>query len=141
VHEDGGISNFPVSPAAWVEQHAVDGERRTSSRVRNMMLGGADTFTNRGEHAAARTRSPTNFRGFIVPAHCPRRNIKGLRRCSGRPEVKNRLHRKGRFWRKADHWWPSDATIASTDPRPLLADTVAKVENRTGPKIPRKLIF
>ena len=36
--------------AARVEQHAAAGELWTSSTVRDMMLGGADTFSDRGEH-------------------------------------------------------------------------------------------
>ena len=50
VHEDGDISGIAVNLAARVEQHAVAGELWTSSTVRDMMLGGADTFSDRGEH-------------------------------------------------------------------------------------------
>jgi class 3 adenylate cyclase len=50
VHEDGDISGIAVSLAARVEQHAGERELWTSSTVRDMMLGGPDTFTDRGEH-------------------------------------------------------------------------------------------
>jgi class 3 adenylate cyclase len=50
VHEDGDISGIAVNLAARVEQHARGGELWASSTVRDMMLGGAATFTDRGEH-------------------------------------------------------------------------------------------
>jgi class 3 adenylate cyclase len=50
VHDDGDISGIAVNLAARVEQHAAAGELWTSSTVRDMMLGGADTFGDRGEH-------------------------------------------------------------------------------------------
>lgn len=51
VHESGDISGIAVNLAARVEQHAGAGELWTSSTVRDMMLGGAETFIDRGEHA------------------------------------------------------------------------------------------
>lgn len=50
VHDDGDISGIAVNLAARVEQHAAAGELWASSTVRDMMLGGTDTFTDRGEH-------------------------------------------------------------------------------------------
>ena len=50
VHDDGDISGIAVNLAARVEQHAAAGELWTSSTVRDMMLGGADIFSDRGEH-------------------------------------------------------------------------------------------
>ena len=50
VHDDGDISGIAVNLAARVEQHAAARELWTSSTVRDMMLGGADTFSDRGEH-------------------------------------------------------------------------------------------
>jgi class 3 adenylate cyclase len=50
VHDDGDISGIAVNLAARVEQHAADGELWTSPTVRDMMLGGIDTFTDRGKH-------------------------------------------------------------------------------------------
>jgi class 3 adenylate cyclase len=51
VREDGDVTGIAVNIAARVEQHAAVGELWTSSTVRDMMLGGAETFTERGEHA------------------------------------------------------------------------------------------
>ncbi len=50
VHDDGDISGIAVNLAARVEQNAADGELWTSSTVRDLMLGGGATFTERGEH-------------------------------------------------------------------------------------------
>lgn len=50
VHEDGDISGIAVNLAARVEQQAADGELWTSSTVRDSMLGGSASFTERGEH-------------------------------------------------------------------------------------------
>ena len=50
VHDDGDISGIAVNLAARVEQQAADGELWTSSTVRDMMLGGSASFTERGEH-------------------------------------------------------------------------------------------
>ena len=49
-HEDGDISGIAVNLAARVEQCAADGELWASSTVRDMLLGGSGTFTERGEH-------------------------------------------------------------------------------------------
>ncbi len=51
VHDDGDISGIAVNLAARVEQAAADGELWVSSTVRDMMLGGAAGFDERGEHA------------------------------------------------------------------------------------------
>jgi class 3 adenylate cyclase len=50
VHDDGDISGIAVNLAARVEQCAADGECWVSSTVRDMMLGGAAQFADRGEH-------------------------------------------------------------------------------------------
>jgi class 3 adenylate cyclase len=50
VHDDGDISGIAVNLAARVEQQAADGELWTSSTVRDLMLGGSASFTERGEH-------------------------------------------------------------------------------------------
>jgi class 3 adenylate cyclase len=50
VHDDGDISGIAVNLAARVEQQAADGELWTSSTVRDMMLGGSASFSERGEH-------------------------------------------------------------------------------------------
>ena len=50
IHDDGDISGIAVNLAARVEQKAADGELWTSSTVRDMMLGGSASFTERGEH-------------------------------------------------------------------------------------------
>jgi pimeloyl-ACP methyl ester carboxylesterase len=50
VHESGDISGIAVNLAARVEQQAGGGEFWTSSTVRDMMLGGAETFIDRGEY-------------------------------------------------------------------------------------------
>ena len=50
VHDDGDISGIAVNLAARVEQAAADGELWVSSTVRDMMLGGAAGFDERGEH-------------------------------------------------------------------------------------------
>ena len=51
VHDDLDISGIAVNLAARVEQAASDGEFWASSTVRDMMLGGAANFNDRGEHA------------------------------------------------------------------------------------------
>ncbi len=51
VHDDLDISGIAVNLAARVEQAASDGELWASSTVRDMMLGGAATFADCGEHA------------------------------------------------------------------------------------------
>ena len=51
VHDDLDISGIAVNLAARVEQAAQDGELWASSTVRDLMLGGAATFEDRGEHA------------------------------------------------------------------------------------------
>lgn len=51
VHDDGDVSGIAVNLAARVEQHAADGELWASSTVRDMLLGGALAFDDRGEHA------------------------------------------------------------------------------------------
>ena len=50
VHDDGDISGVAVNLAARVEQHAADCELWASSTVRDLMLGGSTSFTDRGEH-------------------------------------------------------------------------------------------
>lgn len=50
VHDDGDVSGIAVNLAARVEQSAADGELWVSSTVRDMMLGGAAGFDDRGEH-------------------------------------------------------------------------------------------
>jgi class 3 adenylate cyclase/pimeloyl-ACP methyl ester carboxylesterase len=50
VHDDGDISGIAVNLAARVEQNAADGELWASSTVRDLMLGGSASFTERGEH-------------------------------------------------------------------------------------------
>ncbi len=50
IHDDGDISGIAVNLAARVEQAAADGELWVSSTVRDMMLGGAAGFDERGEH-------------------------------------------------------------------------------------------
>ena len=50
VHDDGDVSGVAVNLAARVEQHAADRELWASSTVRDLMLGGDTSFTNRGEH-------------------------------------------------------------------------------------------
>ena len=50
VHDDGDISGIAVNLAARVEQAAADGELWASPTVRDMMLGGATTVTDVGEH-------------------------------------------------------------------------------------------
>ena len=51
LHDDGDVSGIAVNLAARVEQAAADGEVWASSTVRDMMLGGAAGFDDRGEHA------------------------------------------------------------------------------------------
>ena len=51
VHDDGDVSGIAVNLAARVEQAAADGELWVSSTVRDMMLGGAAGFDERGEHS------------------------------------------------------------------------------------------
>ena len=50
VHDDGDVSGVAVNLAARVEQHAADCELWASSTVRDLMLGGSTSFTDRGEH-------------------------------------------------------------------------------------------
>jgi class 3 adenylate cyclase/pimeloyl-ACP methyl ester carboxylesterase len=50
VHDDGDISGIAVNLTARVEQNASDGELWASSTVRDLMLGGSASFTERGEH-------------------------------------------------------------------------------------------
>jgi class 3 adenylate cyclase len=50
VHDDGDSSGIAVNLAARVEQQAAHGELWTSSTVRDLMLGGSASFTERGEH-------------------------------------------------------------------------------------------
>jgi class 3 adenylate cyclase len=50
LHDDGDISGVAVNLAARVEQHAADRELWASSTVRDLMLGGSTSFTDRGEH-------------------------------------------------------------------------------------------
>lgn len=50
VHDDLDISGIAVNLAARAEQAADDGELWASSTVRDLMLGGAATFEDRGEH-------------------------------------------------------------------------------------------
>jgi hypothetical protein len=49
LHDDGDVSGIAVNLAARVEQQAADGELWASSTVRDMMLGGSLSFTDRGE--------------------------------------------------------------------------------------------
>jgi class 3 adenylate cyclase len=51
IRDDFDISGIAVNLAARVEQAAADGELWASSTVRDMMLGGAASFSDRGEHA------------------------------------------------------------------------------------------
>ncbi len=51
VRSDGDISGIAVNLAARVEQHAGDGEFWVSSTMRDLMLGGATRFEDRGSHA------------------------------------------------------------------------------------------
>jgi class 3 adenylate cyclase len=50
VHDDLDVSGIAVNLAARVEQAAQDSELWASSTVRDLMLGGAATFEDRGEH-------------------------------------------------------------------------------------------
>ena len=50
LRDDGDISGIAVNLAARVEQHAHEGEVWASQTVRDMMLGGGATFTDRGQH-------------------------------------------------------------------------------------------
>ena len=50
VHDDGDISGIAVNLAARVEEQATGGELWTSSTVRDLMLGGSASFSERGEH-------------------------------------------------------------------------------------------
>ncbi|HKC90152.1 MAG TPA: adenylate/guanylate cyclase domain-containing protein, partial [Candidatus Limnocylindria bacterium] len=50
IRDDFDISGIAVNLAARVEQAAADGELWASSTVRDMMLGGAASFSDRGEH-------------------------------------------------------------------------------------------
>jgi len=51
VHDDLDISGIAVNLAARVEQAAHNNELWASSTLRDLMLGGATTFEDRGEHA------------------------------------------------------------------------------------------
>ena len=48
---EGDITGIAVNLAPRVSQKAADGEFWVSSTVRDMMLGGSTTFTDRGQHA------------------------------------------------------------------------------------------
>lgn len=50
VHDDGDVSGIAVNLAARVEQQAADGEVWASSTMRDLMLGSAAVFEDRGEH-------------------------------------------------------------------------------------------
>lgn len=50
-HDDGDISGIAVNLAARVEQQATDGEVWASSTVRDLMLGGSVSFSEKGEFA------------------------------------------------------------------------------------------
>jgi class 3 adenylate cyclase len=50
LHDDGDISGIVVNLAARVEQRAADDELWASSTVRDMMLGGVVSFSDRGEY-------------------------------------------------------------------------------------------
>ncbi len=64
--DDGDISGVAVNLAARVEQHAADRELWASSTVRDLMLGGTTSFTDRGEHALKGIEG--NWRLFAVAA-------------------------------------------------------------------------
>ena len=49
-HEDGDISGIAVNLAARVEQQAADGELWTSSTVRDLMMGGQVSFSEKGDY-------------------------------------------------------------------------------------------
>jgi class 3 adenylate cyclase len=66
VHDDGDISGVAVNLAARVEQLAADRELWASSTVRDLMLGGSTSFTDRGEHALKGIDG--NWRLFSVTA-------------------------------------------------------------------------
>ncbi len=51
VREDGDVSGLAVNLAARVQQTAPGGETWVSSTVRDLLLGGDWSFTERGEHA------------------------------------------------------------------------------------------
>jgi class 3 adenylate cyclase len=50
IRDDGDVSGLAVNLAARVAQTAEDGAIYVSSTVRDLLLGGAQTFTDRGEH-------------------------------------------------------------------------------------------
>src|SRR5262249_25813301 len=50
VRDDGDVSGLAVNLAARVAQAAGDGAIYVSSTVRDLLLGGGQTFTDRGEH-------------------------------------------------------------------------------------------
>jgi class 3 adenylate cyclase len=51
VREDGDVTGLAVSLAARVEQAAKEGSTYVSSTVRDLLLGGDQSFEDRGEHA------------------------------------------------------------------------------------------
>jgi class 3 adenylate cyclase len=51
VREDGDVSGLAVNLAARVQQAASSGATWVSSTVRELLLGGEWSFTERGEHA------------------------------------------------------------------------------------------
>ena len=50
VHDDGDVSGIAVNLAARVEQQAADGELWASSTMRDLMLGGSESFIDKGEY-------------------------------------------------------------------------------------------
>jgi class 3 adenylate cyclase len=50
VREDGDVTGLAVNLAARVQQAASDGAPWVSSTVRDLLLGGEWSFTERGEH-------------------------------------------------------------------------------------------
>jgi class 3 adenylate cyclase len=51
VREDGDVTGLAVNLAARVQQAATGGATWVSSTVRDLLLGGSWSFTERGEHA------------------------------------------------------------------------------------------
>ena len=51
VREDGDVTGLAVNLAARVQQAASGGATWASSTVRDLLLGGGWSFTERGEHA------------------------------------------------------------------------------------------
>ena len=50
MREDGDVSGLVVNPAARVAQAAQDGSIYVSSTLRDLLLGGEQTFADRGQH-------------------------------------------------------------------------------------------